>query len=113
MPHKGMLISQSYLEVCEEENTQAKVELRPSKKEGIVSLVFGILALITFNLLFALISLLVSRKSHKTMGYKLGRIAKIISIISIFSTIILGTSLVIVLLMYVIPTVLSWYGIFW
>ena len=96
-----------------EENTQAKVELRPSKKEGIVSLVFGILALITFNLLFALISLLVSRKSHKTMGYKLGRIAKIISIISIFSTIIIGTSLVIVLLMYVIPTVLSWYGIFW
>lgn len=90
-----------------------EVEVNPTKKAGIVSLVFSILAILTFNLIFTVIAFVVSTKAKNTKGQKLAKIAKILATISIFTTIVISLTLLAVLLIYVIPTVLSWYGIFW
>lgn len=88
-------------------------EEKQTKKAGIISLIFSILALSTFNLIFTIIAFVFSKKAKNTTGQKLGTVARILATISILTTIIFVVALIVVLLVYVIPTVLSWYGIFW
>lgn len=97
----------------EEKDKKETKELKETKVAGVVSLIFSILALLTCNIIFSIVGLIVSKKAHNTTGQKLGKVAKLISVISIFTTIIILTVVVVLLLVVVIPTVLSWYGIFW
>lgn len=97
----------------EEKDTKETKVLKETKVAGVVSLVFSILAFLTCNIIFSIVGLIVSKKAHNTKGQKLGKVAKLISIISIFTSIIFIVIVIIILLVVIIPTVLSWYGIFW
>lgn len=88
-------------------------ELKKTKKLGIISLVLSILGLMTNNIIFMILAIILGNKSLGTTGRKLGLVAKIIGTIGIIFSIIFGIVFLIILIKFIIPTVLSWYGIFW
>ena len=92
---------------------QEEKELKKTKKLGIISLVISILGLMTNNIIFMILAIILGHKSHGTTGRKLGLVAKIIGTIGIIFSIIFDIVFLIILIKFIIPTVLSWYGIFW
>ena len=92
---------------------QEEKELKKTKKLGIISLVLSISGLMTNNIIFMILAIILGNKSLGTTGRKLGLVAKIIGTIGIIFSIIFDIVFLIILIKFIIPTVLSWYGIFW
>ena len=89
------------------------MKIKKTKKLGIISLVISILGLMTNNIIFMILAIILGNKSLGTTGRKLGLVAKIIGTIGIIFSIIFDIVFLIILIKFIIPTVLSWYGIFW
>lgn len=91
-----------YVKTPVDSNIENIIEDKKTKKFGILSLIFGVLGLIPFNIVFSILSLVFGKKSRKTTGKKLGEVGKLLGKIGITITIIVLIVLIILAILLIL-----------